>query len=76
MAYPMFDPTIKRSTAGALHYLSITRSDIAFDVNKVSQFSHDPCDVHWKAIKKILQYLKHPISYGLLIHLMVFSSVT
>lgn len=63
----MSDPTLYRSTVGALHYLSITRPDIAFAVNKVSQFSHDPRDVHWTAIKRILLYLKQTISYGLLI---------
>jgi hypothetical protein len=32
----MTDPTIYRITVGALQYLSITRPDIAFAVNKVS----------------------------------------
>ena len=64
----MSDPTLFRSTIGALHYLSLTRPDIAFVVNKVSQFSHAPRDVHWTAIKRILN-LKHTISYGLLIRL-------
>jgi len=40
------DPTLYRSMVGALHYLSITRPDIAFAVNKVSQFSHAPNDTH------------------------------
>jgi hypothetical protein len=61
------DPTLYRSTVGALHYLSITRPDIAFAVNKVSQFSHAPRETYWAAVKRILRYLKHTISYGLLI---------
>ena len=32
----MSDPSLFRSTVGALHYLSLTRPDIAFAVNKVS----------------------------------------
>ena len=47
----MAEPTLYRRTVGALHYLSITRPDIAFAVNKVSQFSHAPRDVHWTALK-------------------------
>lgn len=64
----MSDPTtLYRITIGALHYLSITRPDIAFAVNKMSQFSHDPLDVLWTAIKRMLRYLKHTISYDLLV---------
>jgi hypothetical protein len=64
---PMSDTTLYRSTVGALHYLALTRPDIAFAVNKVSQFSHAPRDTHWTAIKWILRYLKNTLSYGLLI---------
>jgi hypothetical protein len=63
----MDDQTVYRSTIGMLQYLSITRLDIAFAVNKVSQISHDPRDVHWTAVKRILHYLKNTISYELLI---------
>jgi hypothetical protein len=61
------DPNLYRSTVGALQYLAITRPDIAFSVNKCSQFMHDPRDIHWTAVKCILRYLKHSISYGLLL---------
>lgn len=59
------DASLYRSTVGALQYLSITRPDIAFAVNKVSQFMHDPRDVHWSAVKRILRYLKHTVTHGL-----------
>lgn len=52
------DPTEYRSTVGSLQYLSLTRPDIAFAVNKVSQFLQDPRDSHWTAVKRILRYLK------------------
>jgi hypothetical protein len=39
---PLTDPSSYRSLVGALQYLSLTRSDISFSVNKVSQFMHQP----------------------------------
>jgi hypothetical protein len=38
---PPFDnPTLYRSVVGALQYAIITRPDLSFAVNKVSQFMH------------------------------------
>jgi hypothetical protein len=52
------DPTLYRSTIGALQYLSITRPDIAFSVNRLSQFMHNPRLSHWQAAKCLSRYLK------------------
>lgn len=51
---------------GALQYV-ITRSNIAFSVNKVGQFIHCPLDTHLKAIKRILRYLKGAQTSGMAI---------
>jgi hypothetical protein len=59
--YTITDPTQYRSTVGSLQYLSLTRPDIAFAVNKVSQFMQDPRDTYWSAVKRILRYLKSTI---------------
>jgi hypothetical protein len=62
------EATKYRSTVGGLQYLTITRLDISFVVNKVCQFMQAPTTSHWAAIKRILRYLKLTLSYGLQIH--------
>jgi hypothetical protein len=54
-----------RSIVGTLHYITLTRPDIAYSVNKVCQFLHVPTTVHWTAVKRILRYLCGTISLGL-----------
>jgi hypothetical protein len=65
---PMEDPTLYRSTVSSLQYLSLTHLDLAFAVNQVCQFMHRPTKLHWQAVKRILRYLKHTITHGLLQH--------
>ena len=43
---PFLDHTLFRNTVGAFQYLSLTRPDIAFCVNKLSQFMHKPTLLH------------------------------
>lgn len=42
----MEDPHLYRNTFGSLQYLLHTRSDIAFTVNKLSQFTQSPTTCH------------------------------
>ena len=65
---PLSDPSSYRSTVGSLQYLSLTRPDIAFAINKVCQFMTNPTDLHWSAVKRILRYLKHTSHHSLLPH--------
>ena len=62
---PLLDATLYRSMVGALQYLTLTRPDISFAVNKACQFMATPTTTHWLAVKQILQYLKGTLSYGI-----------
>lgn len=62
------DSTQYRSIVGALQYLTLTRPDISFSVNKVCQYLHAPTTDHWAAVKRILRYIKHTVKLGLQIN--------
>ena len=51
---------------GSLMYLaSATRPDILFDLSKLSWFISNPKDDHWKALKRVVHYLKGTMDYGI-----------
>lgn len=52
------DPKQYRSLAGALQYLTITRPDIAYVVQQVCLFMHDPRTPHLTALKRIIRYIQ------------------
>jgi hypothetical protein len=62
---PVVDSTEYRSLAGALQYLTFTRPDIAFAVQKICLYMHDPREPHLAALKRILRYLQGTLSLGL-----------
>ncbi|KAK1415763.1 hypothetical protein QVD17_31549 [Tagetes erecta] len=64
---PEFDDPVKyRQVVGALQYVTISRPDVTYAVNKVCQFMHAPTNNHWSAVKRILRYLRGTSDYGLL----------
>ena len=62
------DPTEYGSIVRGLQYLSLTRPNIEFSVNKLSQFMHHPTSTHWSYVKILLRYLADTITHGLLLH--------
>ncbi|XP_073358250.1 secreted RxLR effector protein 161-like [Aegilops tauschii subsp. strangulata] len=65
-----------RSVVGGLQYLTLTRPDISFAVNKVCQFLSQPTDVHWEAVKRILRYVKGTLQTGLKFRKAVSTSIS
>ena len=63
------DPTLYKSTIGVLQYLTLTRPDIAFAVNKLSQFLSSPSQLHWLAVKRVLRFFRGTINTGLVFRL-------
>ncbi|GJZ27482.1 hypothetical protein Tco_0571735 [Tanacetum coccineum] len=47
-----------QSLVGSLCYLTCTRPDISFSMGIVSRFMKDPVYSHWKALKRILRYIR------------------
>ncbi|GJW67183.1 ribonuclease H-like domain-containing protein, partial [Tanacetum coccineum] len=52
---PVSDPTLYRSLAGSLQYLTFTRPDISYAVQQVCLHMHDPREPHLSALKRILR---------------------
>ncbi|KAM6551428.1 hypothetical protein CsatB_001236 [Cannabis sativa] len=52
------DPTLHRKIVGKLQYLTITRPDISYSVNKLSQFLSTPRVTHMHAAQRVLQHVK------------------
>lgn len=54
-----------RSIVGCLQYLTFTRPYIAYSVNAVCEFLHNPSEVHYNVAKRILCYVKSTLDYGI-----------
>lgn len=61
----LVDDKVYRRLLGKLQYLSFTRPDISFTVNKLAQFMHKPLDAHRRALKRLLRYLHSTCNHGL-----------
>ncbi|GJZ50109.1 ribonuclease H-like domain-containing protein [Tanacetum coccineum] len=73
---PVSDPTLYRSLAGALQYLTFTRPDLSYAVQQVCLYMHDPRDPHFTALKRILRYVRGTLDYGLQLHVSSTTQLT
>ncbi|GJY78389.1 ribonuclease H-like domain-containing protein [Tanacetum coccineum] len=48
---PVLNPTLYRSLAGGLQYLTFTRPNIYYAVQQICLYMHDPKDPHFAALK-------------------------
>lgn len=61
----LLDPSLYHSIVGSLQYLTFTRTDIAYVMNSVCQFMACPTEIHFRAVKRILRFLKGTIQTGI-----------
>ena len=59
------EPSYYRSLAGKLQYLTITRPDIQYAVNRVCQRMHQPTVADFGLLKRVLRYIKGTLHLGL-----------
>ena len=62
----LLDPTEYHHLFVFLQCCTVTRPEISFAVNQLCQHLHSPTSTHWTYAKRVLQYLKGIVDYGLL----------
>ncbi|GAA0144490.1 hypothetical protein LIER_35945 [Lithospermum erythrorhizon] len=55
---PCEDPSLFRSLAGALQYLTFTRPNISYSFQHICLFMHSPMTDHMLALKRVVPYLQ------------------
>nr|GFC76057.1 ribonuclease H-like domain-containing protein [Tanacetum cinerariifolium] len=53
---PITNPTLYRSLARALQYLTFTRPDMSYAVQQLCLYTHDPREPHLNAMKRLIAY--------------------
>ena len=61
------ESTCYRSIVRGLQYLTMTRPDLSFAVNKVCQYVSAPTCTHWAEVKRILRYVQGTLTHGLIL---------
>ena len=61
----MVNNTLYRQLIGCLLYLTHTRPDICYAVSVASRYMDQPHDIHWKAAKRILNFVQGTRTHGI-----------
>lgn len=61
----MLNTPFREAVGSLMHVMVMTRPDIAYAVGQVAQFAQNPGKQHWRAVKRILAYLKKTPNVGL-----------
>ncbi|GJU51804.1 uncharacterized mitochondrial protein-like protein [Tanacetum coccineum] len=56
--YLLHDPSTYMTLVGKLLYLTITKPDLSFVAQALSQYSHSPRSSHFEALIRVLRYVK------------------
>jgi hypothetical protein len=59
---PVLDPTLYRSLAGVLQYLTLIRPDLSYAIQQIYLFMHDPREAHFQLVKRIMRMSKGPLT--------------
>ncbi|KAL3361478.1 hypothetical protein AABB24_014391 [Solanum stoloniferum] len=70
------DPGMYQKLVGRLLYLTITRPDIAFATQLLSQFMHSPKTSHMHAAMRVVRYVKNAPGLGILMNANVDNQLT
>ena len=54
---PMVNNTLYRKLIGCLLYITHTRTDLSYVVSVASRYMDQPHEIHWKASKRILNFV-------------------
>ncbi|CAH1421400.1 unnamed protein product [Lactuca virosa] len=58
------DPVKYHQTVRALQFVTLSRPDITYAINKVCQFMHSPTENHWSVVKRIHRYPLGTVIYA------------